>query len=131
MNLPKGKEDALQVSCVAWFGLQYPHLKYLLHHSPNGGHRNAIEAAKFKRMGVRPGFPDLILCVASGGFHGLFMELKSDTGKQSLYQKEFQIRLTDQGYRYEIIRSVDQFIETVKDYLRNGDTADHIKSSGG
>ena len=29
-------------------------------HTPNGGKRNAVEAARFKAMGVRPGVSDLV-----------------------------------------------------------------------
>lgn len=93
---PKGRknqghsEDDLQMQCVTWFRLQFPKFARLLHHSPNGGRRNAREGARFKRMGVQPGFPDLVLLVASQDCHALFIELKSATGRQEDSQKEYQ-----------------------------------------
>ncbi len=111
------EEDSLQMQCVAWFGWQFPTLRRLLHHSPNGGRRDAREGARFKQMGVQAGFPDLLLLVASGGKHGLFIELKSRTGKQSAFQKEYQELVESQGYGYEVVRTLQQFISVVRNYL--------------
>lgn len=110
-------EDSLQKTCVQWFSLAYSPYSRLLHHSPNGGKRNAIEAAKFKAMGVRAGFPDLILCVARGGYHGLFIELKTAKGRQTENQKYFQKALEMQGYRYKVVRSLDEFRRIVTQYM--------------
>lgn len=111
-------EDSLQKRCVMWFSLQYREYAKLLHHSPNGGKRNAIEAAKFKAMGVRAGFPDLILCIARQGYHGLFVELKTAKGRQSDNQKYYQAVLEEQGYKYVVVRSIEDFIETINEYLQ-------------
>lgn len=111
-------EDNLQKMCVRWFGYQYPDLALLLHHSPNGGKRNAAEAAKFKAMGVRAGFPDLALYVARQGYYGLFIELKTAKGRQSEHQKYYQCVLEEQGYRYEVVRSIEEFIDLINDYLK-------------
>lgn len=54
-------EENMQIACARWFGLQYPRYAQLLHHSPNGGRRNYIEAARFKAMGTKAGFPDFVL----------------------------------------------------------------------
>lgn len=58
MNHP---EHELQKSCVKWFRLQYPEYTNLLFAIPNGGKRNAREAARLKAEGVTPGVPDLFL----------------------------------------------------------------------
>lgn len=110
-------EDTLQKNCIAWFTMQFREYAKLLHHSPNGGKRNAIETAKFKAMGVRAGFPDLILCIARHGYHGLFIELKTAKGRQSENQKYYQCVLEEQGYRYEVVRNLDEFRGVIKDYL--------------
>ena len=59
---------------------QYPELK-LLHHIPNGGKRDAIEAKHLKAQGVKKGVPDLCLPVARGPYHGAYIELKTQTGR--------------------------------------------------
>jgi hypothetical protein len=68
-------------------------------------------------MGVRSGFPDLILCVARGGYHGLFIELKTAKGRQTDNQKYFQKALEAQCYRYEVVRSLDEFRRIVTQYM--------------
>lgn len=110
-------EDTLQKSCVQWFDLQYGHLSWALFHVPNGGQRNAKEAAKFKAMGVRPGVPDLILILPRGGYHYLALELKVGKNKQTENQKWYQSKMTENGGKYVVIRSLDDFIETVNTYL--------------
>ena len=53
-------EDALQKQIVRWFDIVFPEKEHKrIHHSPNGGSRHKLEAIKFKKMGVRAGFPDL------------------------------------------------------------------------
>jgi hypothetical protein len=70
----------------------------LLCHIPNGGLRSIREAGRFKRMGVRPGYPDYVLDVPRGVFHGLRIELKAEGGKVSAVQKEWLAALNKQGY---------------------------------
>ncbi|OAV75921.1 VRR-NUC domain protein [Bacteroidales bacterium Barb7] len=69
----KHLEDSMQVAFFKWADMQYPNLNKLLHHSPNGGKRNATEAVRFKRMGVRAGFPDVILLLPKNGYGSLCM----------------------------------------------------------
>ena len=110
-------EDDLQMQCVTWFRLQFPKFARLLHHSPNGGRRNAREGSRFKKMGVQPGFPDLVLLVASQDCHALFIELKSATGRQEDSQKEYQALVEAQGYRYALVRSFDEFKKLIENYM--------------
>lgn len=110
-------EDTLQKSCVRWFDLQYSHLSWALFHVPNGGTRNVREAAKLKEMGVRPGVPDLMLVLPRHGYHYLALELKVGKNKQTENQKWYQSKMTESGGKYVVIRSLDEFIECVKDYL--------------
>lgn len=107
----------MQMACVRWFSLQFPDLAMLLHHSPNGGRRNLREAARFKAMGTRAGFPDLILLLPTKLHHALFIEMKTATGRQQPTQKVFQKKVEAHGYKYIIVRSIEQFIEEVKKYV--------------
>lgn len=67
-------ESQIQKDCVTWFRLQYPKIGRLLFAVPNGGARNAKEAAIMKGEGVTAGVADLILLYPSGGFHSLCIE---------------------------------------------------------
>lgn len=111
-------EDRLQISCVRWFDLQYHALSNMLHHSPNGGFRNIIEATKFKRMGTRAGFPDLILLVQRHGYGCLCIELKDGKkGRQSKAQHEWELNALTFGNKYVICRSFDEFQQEINSYL--------------
>lgn len=113
----KHEEEDLQVACVRWFDYQYQKIKPLLHASPNGGYRRAIEAKRFKAMGTRPGFPDLFLSIPNRLYHGLYLELKVGKNKQTDHQKEYQRLVEEQGYRYAVIRSFPEFMEQIESYI--------------
>ncbi|HDS1304210.1 TPA: VRR-NUC domain-containing protein [Stenotrophomonas maltophilia] len=89
---------------VAAASAQLPDLQYLMH-VPNGGRRGKLEAARLKAQGVRAGYPDLVLDVARGEYHGLRIELKAtrtDLGRKpevSAAQRSWLTRLQQQGYR--------------------------------
>lgn len=114
---PRHEEDRLQISCVRWWDWTHPNDKRLLSHSANGGKRNAIEAAKFKQMGVRAGFPDLILLIPNRFYPFMGIELKTEKGRQSEQQKAYQEEFERRGYKYVVVRSLDEFIKVVTDYL--------------
>lgn len=112
-------EDNEQITVVRWAGLQcgrYPELK-LLFHIPNGGKRNAREAARFKQMGVKPGVPDLFLPVPRGRYHGLFIEMKSEKGKLSEYQQDWLLELTAKGYAACVCFGADEAIADITAYM--------------
>lgn len=115
------EEEDLQIKCVKWFSLQYNKLALLLHHSPNGGKRTLFEAKRFKEMGTRKGFPDLGLFFPNAKYHGLFIEMKSKKGVQRASQKQMQSLLEMAGYRYEIVRTFEGFVDCIRRYLRSSD----------
>ena len=110
-------EDQLQKAIVQYWDLKFPKMKRRLVCVPNGGKRNAMEAAKFKQMGVRAGFPDLILLVPNKTYHFCGIELKTKTGRQSEYQKEYQKEFEHMGAKYVVVRSLDEFIEMTNAYI--------------
>jgi hypothetical protein len=112
----KFAEDTLQINCVIWFKLQYP--KLLIHHSPNGGKRDAREAARFKTMGTVSGFPDLFIPIAKHGFHGLFIEMKAGSNKLTKNQHNVISILKESGYKCEVCYNLDEFMKVVNEYLK-------------
>jgi hypothetical protein len=116
--MPRSKEEfQLQCSCVRWFDLQFPKMSTFLWAVPNGGSRNVMEAVNLKRAGVRRGVPDMMLSMAMGGFHGLFIEFKSKKGKLSEEQEWFFVYHKARGYRCEVVRTFDEFLHIIKSYL--------------
>lgn len=112
-------ESGMQIAFINWCNWnvsRYPELNYI-HHSPNGGKRSAKEAARFKKEGVKPGFPDLILPVPRGCFNSLYIELKTEKGKLTENQIRWIEFLRQNGNKVLVCRSVDECIRIVKEYL--------------
>ena len=114
---PDDEEHRLQCACVNWFRLQYPTHATALFAVPNGGRRDRVSGAKLKAEGVLPGVSDLILLLPRGNHHGLLIEMKTESGKQSQAQRDWQRDMVHRGYKYLVIRSIDEFIDMVTDYL--------------
>lgn len=109
-------EDSLQEECVKWFDSTHPQTKELLHHSPNEGQRKVYTGARNKALGTRAGRPDLEYNLARGIFHGLFIELKTDSGRLSKEQSETIALLRAQGYKCEVARSKEEFTKLITEY---------------
>lgn len=122
----KHEESRMQQSCVSWFRLQYRQFRFLLFAIPNGSKlagnqtQRAIQGKRLKAEGLVAGVSDLFLSVPSGDLAGLYMEAKTETGRQSDSQKEFEAAVLEAGYGYCIFRSLPDFQSKVKSYLENG-----------
>lgn len=66
-------------------------------HVPNGGSRNKAEAARLKLQGVKAGVPDLVIPVARGGYHSLYIEMKAKGGRISDKQETWLSLLRREG----------------------------------
>ena len=97
--------------------LQYPRYAGCFFSVPNGGRRDTVTGAILKAEGALAGVADLFLSVPNNVHHGLYVEMKTRKGRQQDSQKAFQKAVEAQGYRYEICRSLDDFIALIKDYL--------------
>lgn len=89
---------------------------YLVH-IPNEGKRGPKAASEFKRAGGRAGYPDLILDLPSGQWHGLRIEMKAKGGKPTAAQKEWIERLRSVGYRAEVCYGFDEARGLIIEYL--------------
>lgn len=104
--------------CVVW-GVP----KFALFAVPNGSVLAGDDIARARSMqrmkseGFRNGAPDLILAVARKGFHGMYIEMKSRTGRASPEQIAFHSYLRDAGYCVEMLKSTELAIEAIKFYM--------------
>jgi hypothetical protein len=114
----KYEESSLQQACVRWFNLQFSNLRMLLFAVPNGGNRNAFEAARLQSEGVVAGVSDLILLAPNSRGQVLCIEMKTGKGKQTENQKAFQLSVENTGNKYVICRSLDDFMIVVKKHLK-------------
>lgn len=112
-KLPTEQDE--QFVAVAWLKkMGIPH-----HHSPNGGSRDVREAAKFKRLGTSPGFPDIWIPLARKSHHGLYIELKRVSGgRLSDHQKYWRDQSLREGYAWYEAKGALECIKIVKDYLK-------------
>lgn len=116
-------EHEEQVALFQWAEEQtwrYPELA-LIYAIPNFhgrlGNLTAKHGADLKAEGRKRGVPDICLPVARGAFHGLYIELKTLTGKPSDVQLEWQAQLRAQKYRAEIAKGWTAARDLITNYL--------------
>ncbi|WP_459187253.1 VRR-NUC domain-containing protein [Parabacteroides sp. APC149_11_2_Y6] len=125
------EESRIQRACVEYFRYKYP--KYLIFSVPNGGLRNKITARILKAEGALAGVSDLIVVLPG---KVVFIEIKTQKGKQSQKQKDFEYKIgTLCGY-YFVCHSLDEFIELLNTLVyethKNGtQTTERVKGKPG
>ena len=115
-DIYRPSEDAEQEAVVKYCDLK----KILVVHIANEGRRSVAYAVKLKRVGMRTGFPDLFFPIPIGDLHGLFIEMKSLTGRATPAQKWWIAELRSRGYRAEICHGADAAIRVIDEYLKGG-----------
>lgn len=116
---PREEEHRLQVACVNWYRLQHRKYADSLIAVPNGGKRDKTTAKKMKAEGQLAGVADLILLKSNKYYGALMIEMKTRTGRQAETQKQWQEYIEQQGYKYVVCRSIEDFVREVNDYLLN------------
>ena len=121
-------EDSEQIALFEWARLArgtHPELALLLH-IPNGGSRHKLEAMKLKRLGVRPGVPDLFLPVPRHGLSGLWIAMKREAlrpntpkgrGGVSDEQGWWLTELWKRGYQASVAWGFEEAREIIERYL--------------
>lgn len=111
--LPKKKgkrpEEVLQSEIIRWYRSQYPepHPMYYLLVSNDNNAISAQQGMKAKAQGRVAGVADLTFYKPGG--QPILIELKTKTGRQSPDQKQWQKAVQVAGYRYVIVRSLEEF----------------------
>jgi hypothetical protein len=116
---PRELERRHQVALIKWVRAvkeAYPVLK-LLYAVPNGGDRNIYVARKLKAEGVLAGVADLCLPAGRRGYHGLYLEMKSEEGVATEEQKEFLRGVSGEGYCAVIAHGVDEARSALEWYI--------------
>lgn len=114
---PNNDEHKLQSAAFKWYRLQYPKMIHNLFAIPNAAKRTARVGAYMKEEGLLPGVADVVLMKSNRFYGACFFEFKTRKGRQSQNQKDWQQRITNDGYKYVIIRSLEEFQKEIKQYL--------------
>lgn len=116
---PDDEEHRIQSACVRAFRYRYPKLRHNLFSVPNGGRRDIVTGTKLKAEGVLPGVSDLIFLKSNRFYGALLLEMKTPKGRQQETQKEWERKITADGYKYVVCRSVSEFMQEIEDYLKD------------
>lgn len=79
-------------------------------------------ALKMKRGGYRKGIPDLLIFEPRNGYAGLAVEIKTDKGRASEHQKEWQSRLSERGWKAVICKGYEACIDAIDEYFGESKT---------
>jgi VRR-NUC domain len=79
------------------------------------------QGSKFKRLGVKAGYPDFSLPLANKTYHGLFLELKRRNKNlhPTVQQKWWIDYLNSAGYFARVAHGAKEAIEYIKSYLKD------------
>ena len=129
----RNDEDRHQSALFRWAAFmeaQHPVLAMLCH-MPNGGKRDTALAARLKAQGVKAGYPDILLDVPRGTFHGLRIELKApaDEGRRAgtvqPAQRAWLDNLAAQGFRAVVCVGWESARDEILTYLNLGEFHAH------
>lgn len=106
-----------QSAVIQWFRLAYP--KLIMFAIPNAAKRSPQLANYMKAEGMLAGVADLFLMKPSKTHHGLFIEMKSKTGKLTDQQKYFLEQAKAQGYAASVCFSFEEAQAAITNYLHD------------
>lgn len=98
-------ESRLQQECFTYHWNTYPSQRGLFFRIKNEG-TNKISGAMGKATGIIPGVADMCLLVGKWAY---FIEFKTEKGRQSKQQKEWEEKVNNNGCGYSIIRDLNEF----------------------
>jgi len=112
----ESREQARLVACLRkhWSTFK-EELRPLVFSVPNGGYRDAREAATLKVQGALAGVSDLIILLPKG--ETIFVEMKSGIGKQSKWQEDFARQIANLGFVYILARSATDALNQLGELL--------------
>jgi len=111
----KHEEHQNQVALIKWWASQ--HHPAILFAIPNAAQRSVGLAAFMKAEGLVAGVPDLFFAWPTAQYGGLFIEMKTGTGRLTESQKLVIPRLEAAGYKVVVARGWKEAAEAIKEYL--------------
>ena len=112
----KHEESRIQELVVRYLRVAYPTALFCA--SSGGARMSMKQALVMKRTGYVRGVPDLAIYEPRNNKHGLFIEIKTEKGVASSFQKEWQEKLIERGYEAKICKGFDACIKTIDEYFK-------------
>ena len=114
MEKREKNEVAIQSNAFLDVYNNYPELRGRIF-AINNNSENSIKGALNRAMGVYSGVSDMCLILKDG--KTAWIEWKTESGTQSKQQKDWQSLIESCGHKYFIVRSKEQFIELINNYI--------------
>jgi hypothetical protein len=143
----KPSETQICIALVDYVARVHPDLSEDFIHISNENRCSWAEGKKLKSMGKRAGVSDyflahpkfreiqkpLIIGSETTGYRkseafvtltykpsyfGLWLEIKSERGKETALQRKFGQRQIENGYAYEVVHSLEEGIAAIENYLK-------------
>lgn len=93
-----------------------PRFQFLFH-IPNESIGGQGWIVRNRQMGVKAGVPDLFYPVPAKGYHGLFIEMKTDKGRLDPKQKRWKDILEAFGYKCIVAHGWKEARDELKEYI--------------
>lgn len=110
-------EEKLHMACVEWFNINYPFPDFIAFHVPNEGRHKPQYRAKLRKLGVRSGIPDLLICTPyfSSDMHGPGLAIEFKYGKNKLTddQRLMLLLLEQQGWSCHVVYEYEEFTKII------------------
>lgn len=111
-------EAVEQETFMKWLAVAYPRV-YEMTYAVCNERSSATEGAKFKRRGVKSGYPDVNIDFPVSPYHGLRIEFKRrDGGVLSDLQEMWLERLSAKGYAACVACGWEEGKKILEDYLK-------------
>jgi hypothetical protein len=107
-------EGIEQIKVVEYLKQKHPKIPFI--HIANERQCDVVYGRILKRMGVRKGVSDLFFPRSNKTFKGLWIELKTPTGKVSPSQLEFINEMIEEGYAAHVAYGAEEGIKMIKNF---------------
>lgn len=107
-------EQQLQAACVKWLWNEHPETRGLFF-AVNNNSEHVARAMNRKAVGMVAGVSDTIFLWRGVAY---LIEFKTETGKQSLKQKQWQETVETHDFLYLVVRSEGEFRELVREIIQ-------------
>lgn len=116
-------EHQEQAAYFQWLQLQHSAAYDLAAAVPNGAYKSKAAAGRFKAEGLKAGYPDILIDMPRGPYHGLRIEMKrrrKSLSATSDEQHRWGLKLREQGFYWTICYGAEEAMSVTNEYMALG-----------